>query len=129
MDGQLGFDPQQGQTICLLKMAVFWVVAPCSLIEVYLLPGKLLPDYTVLQPRRQPSSYSPPWDPQILLDLSSSFCVQTSSVAHPASYPMGTRGELQLSWGITLTTHPHLVLRSRMSRTCNSPPPKCLHDV
>jgi hypothetical protein len=28
--------------------------------------GKLLPDYTVLQPRRQPSSYSPPWEPQIL---------------------------------------------------------------
>jgi hypothetical protein len=28
------------------KMAVFWVVVPC----------KLLPDYTALQPRRQPSS-------------------------------------------------------------------------
>jgi hypothetical protein len=24
-------------------------------------------DYTTLQPRRQPSSYSPPWEPQILL--------------------------------------------------------------
>jgi hypothetical protein len=35
-------------------MAFFWVVAP------------YLPDYTVLQPRRQPSSYSPPWEPQIL---------------------------------------------------------------
>jgi hypothetical protein len=30
-----------------MKIAVFWVVAPC----------KLLPDYTVLQPRRQQSSY------------------------------------------------------------------------
>jgi hypothetical protein len=29
--------------------------------------GKLLPDYTALQPRRQPSSYSPPWEPLILL--------------------------------------------------------------
>jgi hypothetical protein len=29
--------------------------------------GKLLLDYTVLEPRRQPSSYSPPWEPQILL--------------------------------------------------------------
>jgi hypothetical protein len=29
------------------KMAVFWVVASC----------KLLPDYTALQPRRQPSSF------------------------------------------------------------------------
>jgi hypothetical protein len=67
-------------------MAVFWVVAPCSLVEVYQrfnilaasiisamrLRGlthrpddggskdlwntdKLLPDYTALQPRRQPS--------------------------------------------------------------------------
>jgi hypothetical protein len=30
------------------KMAVFWVVAPCNV-------GKLLPDYMVPQPRRQPS--------------------------------------------------------------------------
>jgi hypothetical protein len=30
--------------------------------------GKTIPDYTVLQPRRQPSSYSPPWKPQILLN-------------------------------------------------------------
>jgi hypothetical protein len=29
--------------------------------------GKLLPDYSVLQPRRQPSSYSLSWEPQILL--------------------------------------------------------------
>jgi hypothetical protein len=31
--------------------------------------GKLLPDYTVLQPRTQPSSYSPPREPQIQLIL------------------------------------------------------------
>jgi hypothetical protein len=38
------------------KIAVFWVVAPCSLVEVYLWSvSKLLPDYIVLQPRRQPS--------------------------------------------------------------------------
>jgi hypothetical protein len=29
--------------------------------------GKLLPDYMVLQPRRQPSSYLPHWEPEILL--------------------------------------------------------------
>jgi hypothetical protein len=29
--------------------------------------GKLLPDYTALQPRRQPSLYSLPWEPQILI--------------------------------------------------------------
>jgi hypothetical protein len=59
------------------KMAVFWVVAPCSLHQGDDRPddggskdlwnfGKLLPDYTALQPRRQPSSYSPPSEPQIL---------------------------------------------------------------
>jgi hypothetical protein len=55
------------------KMAVFWVVAPCIFVEFfqrfsgpwYLIRaiaskdlcnnGKLLPDYTALQPRRQPS--------------------------------------------------------------------------
>jgi hypothetical protein len=31
--------------------------------------------------------------------------------------------------GLTLTTHPHLVLRSRMSRSYNSPPPYCLHAI
>jgi hypothetical protein len=79
-------------------MAVFWTVAPCSLVEVYQRfrgpcclqhqgdeatqssddggskdlqnVGKLLPDYTALQPRRQPSSYSPPWEPQILISVS-----------------------------------------------------------
>jgi hypothetical protein len=37
------------------KMAVFWVVAPCSLVEVY----------TAQQPRTHPSSYLPPWEPEI----------------------------------------------------------------
>jgi hypothetical protein len=37
--------------------------------------GKLLPDYTALQPRRQPSSYSPPWESQIpLLHLCHLIC-------------------------------------------------------
>jgi hypothetical protein len=62
--------------LCILEMTVFWVVAPCSLVEVYRRlrgacclhyrfddggsnVGKLLPDYTAQQPRRQ-SSYSPP---------------------------------------------------------------------
>jgi hypothetical protein len=73
------------------KMAVFWALAPCSLVEVnqrFRGPcrlhhqgddggskdlwkvGKLLPDYTAPKPRRQPSSYSPPWEPQILLRIS-----------------------------------------------------------
>jgi hypothetical protein len=54
-----------------MKMAVFGVVAPCSLVQVYRRLthrpdhggskdlrnlGKILPDYTVQHPRRQPSS-------------------------------------------------------------------------
>jgi hypothetical protein len=47
-------------------MAVFWFVAPCTWNV-----GKLLPDYTAQQPRRQPPSYSPPWEFVIYDDLSS----------------------------------------------------------
>jgi hypothetical protein len=64
-------------TTANMKMAVYRVVAPCSLVEVYQRfrgtccfhhqggnggrkclwnVGKLLPDYTALQPRRHPSS-------------------------------------------------------------------------
>jgi hypothetical protein len=42
-------------------------------------------------------------------DFSYSLCVLTGSEAHPASYPMGTAGRD--------TTHPHLVPRSKMSRS------------
>jgi hypothetical protein len=54
-------------------MAVFWVVAPCSLVEVYQRfrgpcclhhQGSL---WWCATTRRQPSSYSPPWEPQVLL--------------------------------------------------------------
>jgi hypothetical protein len=39
-------------------MAVFWVVAPCSLVVYQGFEfGKLLPDYMALQPRRQPSLF------------------------------------------------------------------------
>jgi hypothetical protein len=49
-------------------------------------------------------------------DFSSSLFVQTGSGAHPASCPMGTggpfSGDIKPGWGVTLTTHPHLVPRS-----------------
>jgi aryl carrier-like protein len=49
------------------KMAVFWVEAPCRLVSAWHRPddggskdlwnaGQLIPVYTALQPRRQPSS-------------------------------------------------------------------------
>jgi hypothetical protein len=77
----LGYSASISRPTSLLKMAVFWVVAPCSLVEIYrrfkdacclyhqgalmmeaanISVGKLLPDYTAQKPRRQPSSYSPP---------------------------------------------------------------------
>jgi hypothetical protein len=63
-------------TAASVKMAVFRVVAPCSLLDVYRRfrgacclhhqgskdlwnIGKLLPDYSALQPRKQPSYYWP----------------------------------------------------------------------
>jgi hypothetical protein len=58
-------------------------------------------------------------------DFSSNLCVQAASGAHPASYPMGPGGPfpvVKCSWGMTLTTHPHLVLRPRMSRSYTSSP-------
>jgi hypothetical protein len=64
-----------------ISMAVFWVVAMCSLVEVYQHfrgalclhhQGDLSSDNMVLQPRRQPSSYLLPWEPQILQMISHS---------------------------------------------------------
>jgi hypothetical protein len=66
------------------EMAVFWIVGPYSLVEIHLCfrdtfclhhqgdsitskhlwnVGKLLPVYTAQQLGRQPSSFSPPWEP------------------------------------------------------------------
>jgi hypothetical protein len=65
-------------------------------------------------------------------DFSSNLCVQTGSGAHPASCTMGTEGPFpgaKRDRGVTLTTHPHLMSRSRMSRSYTSSPPKRLHGV
>jgi hypothetical protein len=59
-------------------------------------------------------------------DFSSSPCVQTGSGAHPASCTMGTEGPFsgaKRDRGVTLTTHPYVVPRSRMSRSYSSSPP------
>jgi hypothetical protein len=53
-------------------------------------------------------------------DFPSNLCVQTGSGAHPASYTKGTGGPfpgVKRGEGMTLTTHPHLVPRSGMSRS------------
>jgi hypothetical protein len=64
--------------------------------------------------------------------LSSILCVQTSSEAHPASYPMGagvSSQGVESGRSVTLTTHPYLVPRSRMSSIYNSSPSWCVHGV
>jgi hypothetical protein len=65
-------------------------------------------------------------------DFSSNLCVETGSGTHPASCTMGTGGTfpgVKSGRGVMLTTHPHLVPRSRMSRSYTSSPPKRHHDV
>jgi hypothetical protein len=58
--------------------------------------------------------------------FSSNLCVQTGTGAHLSSCTMGTGGSFPVVKGdrrVTLTTHPHLVSRSRMSRSYTSSPP------
>jgi hypothetical protein len=72
-------------SIITVKMVVLWVVAPCILVVYWRFRStcclhhqdddggskhlwnvrKLLSDYTAHQPRVQPSSYWPPWEPEI----------------------------------------------------------------
>jgi hypothetical protein len=62
-------------------------------------------------------------------DFSSSLCVQTGSGAHPApvQWVLGVLSPgLKRGRGVTLTAHPHLVSKSRMSRSYTSSPPKSL---
>jgi hypothetical protein len=56
-------------------------------------------------------------------NFSSRLCVQTGSGAHPASCTMGTGGPFpgaKRGLGVTLTTPPHLMPRSKMSRSYTS---------
>jgi hypothetical protein len=59
-------------------------------------------------------------------DFSSSLGVQTGSGANPASCPFPRAKRRR---GVTLTTHSHLVPRSKMSRSHISSPPKRHHGV
>jgi hypothetical protein len=59
--------------------------------------------------------------------FSSKFCVQTGSGVHPASCTKGTGGKARPRRDAGHS--PHLVPRSRMSRSYTSSPPKRLHGV
>jgi hypothetical protein len=64
-------------------------------------------------------------------DFSTSLCVQTGSGAHPASCTVVTVGPFPGAKARPESDgdHPHLVPRSRMSRSYNSSPPKAFRDV
>jgi hypothetical protein len=62
-------------------------------------------------------------------DFSSSLCVQTGSGAHTASCTMGTGGPFPGGKARPGRDADHLVLKSRMSRSYTSSPPKRLHGV
>jgi hypothetical protein len=64
--------------------------------------------------------------------FSSILCVQTGSEAHPASCTVGTGVPftgVKRGRGVTLTTHPHLVPRSRLNRSYTSSPRCGLHGL
>jgi hypothetical protein len=70
--------------------------------------------------------------PAVAKDFSSNLCVLTGSGTHPASCTMGTGGPFpgaKRGRGVMLTTHPHLVPRSRVSRSYTSSPLKLHHGV
>jgi hypothetical protein len=61
-------------------------------------------------------------------------CVQSNFEAHLASYPVYTGGpfpavKVKRGRGVRLTTHPHLVPRSTVSRRYTSSPPWCCITV
>jgi hypothetical protein len=64
--------------------------------------------------------------------LPSSLCVKTSPKAHTASCPIGAGDPspgVKHSQGVTLTTHSHIVPRSRKSTSYISSPLSRLHGV
>jgi hypothetical protein len=88
--------------------------------------------YTYIVGDCPPPSTRPRCDPQITPLSILSLCVQTGSGAHPASCTMGTGGPFpgaKARPGVTLTTHPYLVPRRRMSRSYTSTPPTPLRRV
>jgi hypothetical protein len=62
----------------------------------------------------------------------SRFCVQINYETHRSSCPIDTRGPftgIKRGRGVTLTTNPHLVPRSRMSKSYTSSTPRRQHGV
>jgi hypothetical protein len=66
------------------------------------------------------------YEVQFLAEASDFSLVQTGSGAHPDSYPIGTGESFRASWversDVKLTTHLHLVPKSRMVELYLHPP-------
>jgi hypothetical protein len=119
------------------------VLSPSGNGEWFSIPGrgKVFFFWPLSRPTLRPTQPPIQWVPGVLSpggngdwdsipdrgkNFSCSLCVQTSYKALPASYPLGVVGPfpgVNRGRGVTLTTHLHLVRRSRMARSCRSSPP------
>jgi hypothetical protein len=97
--------------------------------ELYAETGDVVSQYSILStPDFRATGVRSPAEAN---DFSSSPCVQTGCEVHLASFSMGTgvlSPEVKRFWGVTLTTHPYPVPRSRMSLSYISLPCR-LHSV
>jgi hypothetical protein len=102
-----------------ISICTTFMCEPCSLVSivsVYRLDDQAIEVRSLAGPK----------------DFSCSLCVQTGTGTSPASCTMATGVPfpvLKRGQGVMLTTHPHLVPRSWMSRSYTSCPPKRLHGV
>jgi hypothetical protein len=101
-------------------ISLFIWVQVFSIISINLLTTESLRSWgssvSIVSDYRLDEQATEVWSPAGAKDLSSYFCVQTGSGAHPTSCPIGTRAPFlgaNRGWGVRLTTHPHLVPRSR----------------
>jgi hypothetical protein len=115
-----------------MKIIVFWDVAPCNFAELDLLQVSRDSSGGIVSPTGWATGLSR-FDPrQRREDFSSSLCVQTGSGAHPASCTIATGGPFpgaKARPGRETDHSPHLVPRSRMSRSYISFPHKRLRGV
>jgi hypothetical protein len=111
-------------------MAVFWVVAPCSLVDVY---QRFRGPCCLHRQGDLPSSYSPPWEPQILLIKGLFFfsCLQTSlSFSYLVLPHVHQNGEEYKLWSSQLCSflEPPItssLLDSSILLSCSQAPSKC----
>jgi hypothetical protein len=113
---------RRGEKLTTNRLATRCITSPCS----HWMPGSLVSSVWLRTGRQGDRGRSPAGA------CSSDLGVHTGSGAHPASCTMGTgvfSPGLKRSWGVTLTTHSHLVPRSRVRRSYMFSLPKRLHGM